>query len=189
MTRLIVYLLNTANYRMVIRRSDLRLVVDSDASFASNYDYRGFRGVLVRFGDSILKWTSKKIAETSQSTDEAEIVAAYEALRELIYFRRLICELLHGRLKEFDCGHFTPLLRIDNQSTIAFCKRGFGKRTNHLSVKFIWLNECLESGSYKVDYVPSKENLADIFTKNLTREGIERFSESASIIKSDRRAR
>ena len=55
MTRLIVYLLNTANYKMVIRRSDLRLVVDSDASFASNFDYRGFRGVLVRFGDSILK--------------------------------------------------------------------------------------------------------------------------------------
>lgn len=192
MTRLITYLLNTATLKMTIRQSDLRLEVHTDASFASNFDYRGFRGVLVKFGNSVLRWTSKKLNETAQSTDEAEIIAAYEALRELSYFRRLICELLHGRLKGFRwedescpvCDHFTPIMHVDNQSTIAFCKKGFGKRTNHLSVKYIHLHECLESGFYRVEYIPSKSNLADVFTKNLPKEGIATFLDATSSMES-----
>lgn len=184
--RVMVYLLNTAHFRMTIRASDLRLKVYSDASFASNFDYRSFFGTIVLFGDTVIDWKSKKMSTTAQSTDESEIIGAYESLRTLIYTSKLICEIIHGRLRGFNwedtapckvCSQFIPILLIDNKSTIAFCQNGFGKRTRQLNVQFIALNERLLEGAYEVQYVGTKENLADVFTKNLPARVIERFQE------------
>ena len=185
--RVMVYLLNTAHYRMTIRASDLRLKVYSDASFASNFDYRSFFGTIVMFGDTVIDWKSKKMSTTAQSTDEAEIIAAYESLRTLEYTRQLICEIIHGQLRKFDwqdpskcriCSSHTPLLMIDNKSTIAFCQNGFGKRTRQLNVQFIALHEKLQEEAYEVQYVASKDNLADVFTKNLPARVIAGFQDS-----------
>ena len=188
LNRMMVYLLNTAHYRMTIRASDLRIKVYSDASFASNFDFRSFYGTIAMFGDTVIDWKSKKMSATAQSTDEAEIVAAYESMRTLEYTRQLICEIIHGRLRGFDwqevspcgiCSSHRPLLLIDNKSTIAFCRNGFGKRTRQLSVQFIALHEKLQEGSYEVQYVASGDNLADVFTKNLPAAKVRAFQEAA----------
>ena len=185
--RLMVYLLNTSSYRMTIRASHLKLKVYTDASFASNYDFRSFYGTLAMFGETVIDWTSKKMGSTAQSTDESEIIGAYEAMRTLMYLKQLICEVIHGRLYKFDwqktspchiCNSHTPLLLIDNKATIAFCENGFGKRTRQLNVQYIALHEKLQDGEYKVDYVASKLNLADVFTKNLQSRSIEDFQEA-----------
>lgn len=185
--RVMVYLLNTAEYRMTIRASDLKLKVYTDASFASNFDYRSFYGTLAMFGDTVIDWTSKKMSSTAQSTDESEIIGAYEAMRTLTYLKQLICEVIHGRLHQFNwqkaaschiCDSYTPLLLIDNKATIAFCENGFGKRTRQLSVQYIALHEKVQDKVYEVEYVASKQNLADLFTKNLPARSIEEFQES-----------
>lgn len=74
--------------------------------------------------------------------------------------------------------NYTPILYIDKKSTIAFCRNGFGKRTCQLNVQYVALNEMLLEGAYEVEYVASKDNLADVFTKNLPAKMIESFQEA-----------
>ena len=59
-------------------------------------------------------------------------------------------------------------LKIDNKGSITFCESGFGKRTNYLNTKFRFLMQQKDADAYLPVYVASKENTADIFTKNLT---------------------
>lgn len=187
--RILVYLKNTISYRMKISKGSMDLNVYTDANFATNYDYKSFQGTLVKFGETVIFWSSKKMTTVAQSTDESEIIAANSSLRELMYFKQLICEILHLSSYDFNydyrcsiCPKIIPKLLIDNQGTIAFCKNGFGKRTKYLSVKYIYLNELLDDDEYQVEYVQSKKNLADVFTKNLNLELFKYFIESVNLV-------
>ena len=43
-------------------------------------------------------------------------------------------------------------------------------RTKHMDVRFHWLREAIASGAIRMEYVPSLENAADMFTKPLDQE-------------------
>ena len=181
--RVLTFLRNTFDKKMRLVKDELILNVYSDANFATNFDYRSFRGTVVMLGRNAINWIAKKQDGTAQSTDESEIIAANYSLRELMYFKQLICELLHSYKPNLDldekcilCDESKPKLLIDNQSTIVFAKNGFGKRTKYISTKFIYLHEQLSN--YSVLYVPSKENTADLFTKNLPSDLFYKHSDS-----------
>jgi len=56
----------------------------------------------------------------------------------------------------------------DNQSAIAVSKNGVkGERTKHVDVKYHFVTETMESGKVKLQWVPSTQQQADIFTKAL----------------------
>lgn len=171
--RILIYLRNTAHYQLTIFKSNLNLTVYSDANFATNYDYKSFEGLLVMVGNSIIKWSSHKMNLTAQSTDESEIVSANSSLRELMYFKYLF-EELKDKIIDLNDPQI-PILFLDNTSSISFCEQGFGKRTKYLATKYIYLHEQFLDKSYLVKYVNTKENLADIFTKNVTKDILDLF--------------
>ena len=77
----------------------------------------------------------------------------------------------------------------DNTSAISISKNiVMHSKTKHITIKFHFLREQVLEQKVKLDYVPSKEQVADIFTKPLLREAFEYLRQklgvvSASLIK------
>ena len=99
---------------------------------------------------------------------QAEFVAASETVKEAIWLKRLLIEIDNNGDKPI------PIL-CDNDSTIKLVKNNqFHQRTKHIEIRHYFVREKQEAGEIEVSYVPTQDNLADIFTKPLPNP---RFSE------------
>lgn len=82
-------------------------------------------------------------------------------MQELIWLKKMLCEIL-------DEKSFKISLFMDNQSAIRLVKNPeFHKRSKHIDIKYHFIREQYEKGSFTLDYVPTKEMIADVFTKSL----------------------
>ena len=89
--------------------------------------------------------------------------------KELIWLRSFI-----GEFTDIFKGPTT--LRCDNNSAIELTKDSkFHARTKHIDIRYHFIREAVENGTITLKYVPSKENLADVFTKALPRNEFEHF--------------
>ena len=58
----------------------------------------------------------------------------------------------------------------DNQGAIALAKDNkFHSRTKHIDLRYHFIREAVEARKIKMKYIPTSENVADIFTKPLAR--------------------
>ena len=59
-------------------------------------------------------------------------------------------------------------LMVDNQSAIALAYNPeLHSRTKHIDRRHFFIRECVENMQLRVPFVPTKENVADFFTKPL----------------------
>ena len=134
----------------------------SDADYAEDYETRkSTTGWLVTLCNGAVSWRSKKQSTVARSTMEAEYVAAASLVDEVIWLRRLLSDL--------GCEQKGPTpIHIDNQSSIAIAKEG-GKedRRKHIDIKHHILVEAIDNRVAMVNWIPSKDNPADLFTKAL----------------------
>lgn len=98
----------------------------------------------------------------SLSTCQAEYIAMSDACRELI--------ALDNSLKLILDVSLAPMtLHCDNQAAIASTKTGGGAKLKHMSVvSEHYVRECVNRKFVTINWVRSKEQLADIFTKSLS---------------------
>ena len=69
-------------------------------------------------------------------------------------------------------------ISCNNQGAIALSKDNkFHARTKHIDLRYHFIHEAVEDGKIKVKYVPTDENVSDIFTKALLRPKFTRFVE------------
>ena len=172
----------TLNYGIVFGNNDLnkhaQFNVYSDADFAGDHETRrSTSGNMIKLGNDIISWSSKKQNSVATSTTESEFIAACGAVQQLIWLDRLLREIT-------DCSFDTPILYIDNQSTIKIIKNAqFHCRTKHIDVKYKFIRERYHDKFYTIKYVCSKNQQADIFTKGLSRENFERLRNDIGIVK------
>jgi hypothetical protein len=61
-------------------------------------------------------------------------------------------------------------LRVDSKSALALAKNPiFYEWSKHIQVRYHFIRGCLEEGSFKVYYVNTKDQLANLLTKPLGR--------------------
>ena len=135
----------------------------ADADWANNKgDRKSISGWIAKLNGDPVSWSSKKQRVVALSTCEAELYAEAAAIQEVLWLRGLLSELgLHARTGSTVFG--------DNQSTIAVSKNGVkGERTKHVDVKYHFITETVESGEVKLQWVPTTQQHADIFTKALS---------------------
>lgn len=66
--------------------------------------------------------------------------------------------------------NLTSQLWCDNLVTISNVNsNGLHEGTKHIDLKYRYMDECVETNRIKVDYINTKENIADIFIKPLDR--------------------
>jgi hypothetical protein len=62
----------------------------------------------------------------------------------------------------------TLLILEDNKACIDWAKKaGAGSKMKHLETKLLWIKKAVADKTIKLQHVPTKEQLADIFTKAL----------------------
>jgi len=134
----------------------------ADADWANNKgDRKSISGWVAKVNGDPVSWSSKKQRVVALSTCEAELYAEAAAIQEVLWLRGLMEELgLHTATGSRIYG--------DNQSTIAVSQNGVkGERTKHVDVKYHFITETVDQGVVKLQWVPTTQQQADIFTKAL----------------------
>lgn len=162
--RIFKYLNGSANKGIVFGNNiNINLKCYSDADYAGDVDTRrSTSGYVSMIGSGAISWCSQRQRMVSLSTTESEYVAASQALKELVWLHRLFLEIVPSKN---DC---IPKLYVDNQSAIKLIKNPeFHKRTKHIDVRYHFIREKFEDGFFELMYIPTKDQIADVFTKAL----------------------
>lgn len=172
---LLGYVYSTKSLKLKFKCDNPQIIVYSDADFAANRDDRiSMGGQFLFLGNSPVIWRSFKEKCVSLSTMEAELVAMTEATKELIWFDNILKECsFKGLLPPLEQK---SILYVDNQSTINFVKSPVeNSRTKHIDVKLFFVRELICKELFEIMYVKSKNNMADVFTKPLTKFNLDLF--------------
>jgi hypothetical protein len=167
---ILCYLINTIDIVYIIRKTgSLKLEVYSDSSLGNTFDKKSMMGNAVLIGSSLISFYSRKGGLIALSTNEAEIEAASESLKELIYFRCILNGLSNFgvELELKDQLMRTPSLYVDNKGVERFNSNGYTRRTKYISIRNAALRDYEAKGVYLLEYVHTDLNLADVFTKNV----------------------
>ena len=76
-----------------------------------------------------------------------------------------------------------PILFVDNQSAIKLIQNPqYHCRTKHIDVKYKFVREKYQSKFFNLEYISTKEQQADIFTKPLDTAKFEMFRNKINVI-------
>jgi Reverse transcriptase (RNA-dependent DNA polymerase) len=173
------YLKGTINHGLTYRGDGdptPELIRYTDADWGSNDHRKSISGYVFTLCGGAVAWSSKKQSRTALSTAEAEYGAATHAVKQVLWHRNLMEELDLPQAK-------TSILHSDNQAAIAISHNPqFHARTKHIDIDLHFLRDHVQSGILKLEYVPSQDNLADIFTKALPRPSHESLTSRIGVL-------
>ena len=148
-----------------------------DANFASNpSNQMSISGYTFMVASGVFSWSSKKQQLVTMSTMEAEYTAAHSGSLNALWVRQFF--------KQVGLPFENPLtLYCDNQGAIATAKaEQTHQRLKHIDIKLHSIRQNIERSLIWLDYVPSKENLADIFTKSLPYKAHNQYAQDLGLM-------
>ncbi|KAJ3551307.1 hypothetical protein NP233_g13104 [Leucocoprinus birnbaumii] len=167
---LLRYLKGTRDYKLVYKGNDDKelFVTYSDASHGGCHDTgRSTGGYVTLVCGGAVGWSSKRQPFVTLSSTEAEYVAAVEAGKEIMWMRNILSEFGYP-------SDYASTLFIDNKSGIDVAKNPeHHGRMKHLDLRFYWLRDAVQSSLIFPVYVPTKQQVADIFTKPVSIQTID----------------
>ncbi|KAK4352439.1 hypothetical protein RND71_027957 [Anisodus tanguticus] len=161
--RIIRYIQNTLNY-------DLHLYPSSTSTLVSytNADWggcpdtrRSTSGYCMFLGNNLVLWSAKRQSTLFRSSAEAEYRGVANVISESCWLRNLLLEL-HCPIQK------ATLVYCDNVSVIyLFGNPVQHQRTKHIEMDIHFVREKVARGQVRVCHVPSRYQIANIFTKGL----------------------
>ena len=150
----------------------------ADADWAGDRATRkSTSGYVSMIGNSCISWRSKRQSIIALSSTEAEYVSLSYATQEVVWLRQLLSNI------GFKQTEPTKLYE-DNQGAIGLSKNPkLNSRTNHIDIKFHYVREGVETSIVNVQYCPTENMTADIFTKGLARVKFEKFRDMIGVKK------
>lgn len=176
--RVLRYLKASPNQGLLYKKSGtLQLTCYADADHAGDQsNRRSTSGILVFINSAPVCYRAQQQSVASLSTAEAEYIAAASCVQELIWAKDFLREL------EVIMDD-NALLRCDNQSAIKLIKNPeLHQRTKHIDIRYHFIRERYQDGYFNVEYVPTEEQLADLFTKSLTGQRHRSLSEGIGCV-------
>jgi hypothetical protein len=141
----------------------------SDSEYAGDKDTRiSVYGFVIYLNGAPISWKSKSGKTVTLSSTEAEYFAISECAKELIFIKNLIDSMgIKVQLPiEIHVDNVGAIYLSNNYTT--------SQRTKHIDVRVHFVRQYIEEGIFKIVFVKSEDNDADIFTKNTTEEIYER---------------
>ncbi|XP_019167847.1 PREDICTED: uncharacterized protein LOC109163553 [Ipomoea nil] len=161
--RVLRYIKGTLDYGLRVSASssaDIHAFSDSDWA-GCPIDRKSTSGYAVFLGSNLISWLSRKQRTMARSSTEAEYKALADVLVEVTWVVSLLQELgLHsGQPSTLWC---------DNLGATYLCANPvFHARTKHVKIDYHFVRDKVASGDSVVNFVSTKDQLADIFTKPL----------------------
>ena len=167
--RLLEYARAYSDSELVFRKSNMHVIIQTDASYLSRPNSKSVAGCIIYFGDASVPTTengavfanSTVLDVVVSSAAEAEYGAAFKSGQQGINIRNIAIGLGHAQPA-------TPIL-CDNKFAVDFandtCKQ---RRSKAIDMRFHWLRDRIRQGQFTITHVPGCSNLADIFTKTLS---------------------
>lgn len=173
------YVQGTLDFRLHLYSSSTSTLVSyTDADWGGCPDTRrSTYGYCVFLGDNLISWSSKRQPTLSRSSAEAEYCGVANVVSESCWIRNLLLEL-HCPVKK------ATLVYCDNVSAIYLSGNPVQhQRTKHIEMDIHFVREKVARGQVRVLHVPSRYQIADIFTKGLPLILFEDFRDSLSVRK------
>ncbi len=110
------------------------------------------------------------------SSCEAEYRAAFTMTIECVWLRCLLDDLGVGQSS-------ATTIFTDSQSALVVARNHvFHACTKHIEVHYHYVRERFSTGENSLAYVPTQDNIVDLFTKALPREKFEAFCKALGLL-------
>ena len=163
--RLLKYVNGTRDLWLTLEaEEDWGLFAYIDAAYGQHPDGKSHTGVCMLLGKGAFYVQSSKQRIVSKSSTEAEIVAVSDGLSEVIWARNFLVD------QGVPLG--PAVVYQDNMSTMALMEKGrsTSSRTKHISIRYFFVKDRVESGEVVIRYAPTEQMVADMLTKPLQGE-------------------
>ena len=173
--RILRYLKGTIHYKIKFSSQHVQIGNDLhayvDASYADDKDSRRSRcGYIIYFDQSPISWKTTLQKRVALSTAESEYRAATIATKEIVWLRRLLVELGFRQNQP-------TVFYEDNAACIKMIKNPMvSMRNKHIEADAHFVRDHFELKSILPVPVPTLDQKADLFTKNLARPLFERHT-------------
>ncbi|KAG9086902.1 hypothetical protein FRC06_002821, partial [Ceratobasidium sp. 370] len=158
------YLKGTSARGITYRRTEAEFgeLGYSDADWGSNIlDRKSISGNIFLLGGAAVSWSAKKQTTVALSTMEAEYMALSHACTQALWFRQFFEELYYD-------ADAPTLILSDNLAALTLSVESqYHGRSKHIDIRHHFMRDIIHERKVSTLYVPSKENLADAFTKAL----------------------
>ncbi|KAJ9551956.1 hypothetical protein OSB04_016001 [Centaurea solstitialis] len=136
---------------------DLVAYTDSDYGGA-NLDRKSTSGGCQFLGRRLVSWQCKKQTTVSQSTTEAEYIAASQCCSQVLW--------IQNQMQDYGLSFLQTPIYIDNNSAISIVNNPVKhSKTKHIEIKYHLIRDCNEKKLIQVQKVHTDDQYADLFTK------------------------
>ncbi|GJT12955.1 retrovirus-related pol polyprotein from transposon TNT 1-94 [Tanacetum coccineum] len=145
-----------------------KLDEDTQGKAVDTTHYRGIVGtpMYLTARDRLVNSSSKRQKSAVISSMEAEYIALSGCCAQVLWMR--------SQLTDYGIGFNKIPMYCNNKSAIALCYNNVQhSRSKHIDIRFHFIKEQVENGVLELYFVNTEYQLADIFTKALSRERIE----------------
>ncbi|PHT53857.1 hypothetical protein CQW23_08319 [Capsicum baccatum] len=178
MKRVLGYLKYTQNYALHYNKYPAALEGYSDANWITgSNEVKSISGYVLTIGGGEVSWKSSKQTCIASSSMESEFIALDEAgekaewlwnfLKDIPYWPKPVAPV---------CIHCDSQAAIGRAGSMMYNGKSCHIRWSHNIIRKI-----LSSGIITIDDVKSKDNVSDLLTKGLSREGVERISKGMGL--------
>lgn len=175
--RILKYLKKTVDFKLKYQKTGEHVICYADSDWGGDTESRkSYTGYVFLLAGGAFSWESKKQPTVALSSTEAEYMALSSATKEAIYLQKLLGEIqLHCPEK--------IIINGDNQGALHLVKNPiFHNRTKHIDIKFHHIRDVYKNGNIDLKYCCSSENVADILTKNLSKENHLKFGKALGFL-------
>ena len=162
--RVLKYLKSSANKKIAYKKNSEKINIDVfvDAEYGRHKKAKSVYGYVINFNEAPIAFKTKQQQCTSLSSTESEFIAIAEVAKKVMWLKNVFefLKVKHNVIKMYN----------DNQSSIRIATNsGSCNRTKHINIRHFYVQELLENEEFELMYVPTTENIADLFTKSLGR--------------------
>ncbi|KAJ9563729.1 hypothetical protein OSB04_008889 [Centaurea solstitialis] len=142
---------------LIASRPDIMFAVYSDYGGA-NLDRKSTSGGCQFLGGRLVSWQCKKQTTVSQSTTEAEYIAASQCCSQVLW--------IQNQIQDYGLSFLQTPIYIDNNSAISIVNNPVKhSKTKHIEIKYHLIRDCNEKKLIQVQKVHTDDQYADLFTK------------------------
>ena len=180
---LLRYIKGTKHYKQIIRPTvklpprslpDLNIYVDSDWAGCPT-TRKSTSGFVITFLGATINYGSRTQATIALSSAEAELYAINTGATEALHIRNLLMELLN-------VNKVNIKIHTDSSSGKSMATRiGSSRKAKHIDLKHLFIQQLIQHDYVRLIKIHTNDNPADILTKYVSTETLQRHLQQAGI--------